>query len=389
MRRPGLYFPFIHVRDDDWLKGAALYWPSIRRLVPAAYRKHDSPTARVFADAGILGDEDPAGLVDVTANALFEALSRNVRVLARHYSVEHAYRNWDGRSWGETELPEHRPELGWIHATKFPPRAIGTLTERGLAVRGRDSEFDPWVGVHPALAGAYMTALAGQLSQESFFEPVTDQTDLRSATPNSDVRSALNLLLGRREAGRAPVSEHVETYLLLALRYACPKNLADVPASKIIECRQNLEEELANFRRYVDEQQAELTQISAIPSRHRQLEAFVQHVEQTIELPLRRLEKSLKLHKLEPTRSLLLAGTAAPPMAVEAVLTAAHAPLIASTPAATMAAIGGAWWQVETIRSTKKRESPVGYLLDVRDVLTPATLSARVRKVLSGTYGRI
>ena len=387
MQRPGLYFPFIHIRDDEWLKGAALYWPSIRRLVPAGYPKNDSPTARVFADARILNDADPAALIDGTAYALFKALSRNARVLARHYSVEHAYRNWDGRSWSETERPGHRPELGWIHTTKFPPRAIDTLTQRGLAVRGRDSESDPWVGVHPALAGAYMTALAGQLSQESFFEPVTDQADLRTATPNGDVASALNLLLGRTDVGRVPASDHTEAYVLLALQYACPRNLADVSANKIIECRQNMEEELTNFRRYVDEQQAELTQISAIPNRRGQLDAFVRHVEQTIELPLPRLEKSLKLHKLEPTRSMLLAGTAAPPAAVEAVLTTAHAPLIASTATATMAAIGSAWWQVETIRSAKKRESPVGYLLDVRDALTPATLPARVHRVLSGTYG--
>ena len=65
MRRPGLYFPFIHVRDDDWLKTAALYWPSIRRLVPRRYPKHDSPTARTFSDAGILRDEVPKSLVEL------------------------------------------------------------------------------------------------------------------------------------------------------------------------------------------------------------------------------------------------------------------------------------------------------------------------------------
>jgi len=32
MEAPGLYYPYIHIRDDDWLKGAVLYWPSVRRL---------------------------------------------------------------------------------------------------------------------------------------------------------------------------------------------------------------------------------------------------------------------------------------------------------------------------------------------------------------------
>ena len=67
MQRPGLYFPFIHVRDDEWLKTAALYWPSVRRLVPRGYSKHDSPTAQTFFDAAILRDETPDILIGSTA----------------------------------------------------------------------------------------------------------------------------------------------------------------------------------------------------------------------------------------------------------------------------------------------------------------------------------
>jgi hypothetical protein len=54
MQQPGLYFPFVHVRDNDWLREAALYWPSVRPLVPSGYDKHDSPTAQAFFDAQIL-----------------------------------------------------------------------------------------------------------------------------------------------------------------------------------------------------------------------------------------------------------------------------------------------------------------------------------------------
>jgi hypothetical protein len=50
MDKPALYFPYVHIRDDEWLKAAALYWPSVRRLVPHGYAKHDSATAQVFVD---------------------------------------------------------------------------------------------------------------------------------------------------------------------------------------------------------------------------------------------------------------------------------------------------------------------------------------------------
>jgi hypothetical protein len=63
VERPGLYFPFVHVRDDNWLKAVALYWPSVSRLVPDGYLKRDSPTARALADAGVLRDREPGQLV--------------------------------------------------------------------------------------------------------------------------------------------------------------------------------------------------------------------------------------------------------------------------------------------------------------------------------------
>jgi hypothetical protein len=59
MQKPALYFPYVHIRDDEWLKAAALYWPSVHRLVPHGYAKHDSVTAQVFMDARILRDEEP------------------------------------------------------------------------------------------------------------------------------------------------------------------------------------------------------------------------------------------------------------------------------------------------------------------------------------------
>lgn len=64
MQQPALYFPYVHIRDDEWLKAAALYWPSVRRLVPHGYAKRDSATARAFANVAVLRDEEPGYLLD-------------------------------------------------------------------------------------------------------------------------------------------------------------------------------------------------------------------------------------------------------------------------------------------------------------------------------------
>jgi hypothetical protein len=374
------------------LKTAALYWPSVRRLVPLGYSKHDSPTAQAFFDAGILRDEVPEDLLNSMAWNLLQILYESADSLMRDYSIEHAYAQWDGTHWGEGSGGDHVPQLGWIHVTKFPPHVVNYLSDIGLARRGRTASSDPWIGLHPVLAGAYMTALAGRVSEQAHFQPLTDQVDLRLATSSSDVEAAMNLLFGRAHAEQESTSGSantgVEAYIMIALQYARPKNLGGISADKIIQCRESMSEDLSTFRDYVESQRAELGELANISNRRRRLEAFAEHVEHTVEQPLRKLEKGLQLHKLEPTRSLLLAGSVAPPLAVGAVLDAAHAPPLASATAGTLAAIGSAWWQIETVRRHTRTSSPVGYLLDVRDLLTPKTLAARARKILRGTYGR-
>jgi hypothetical protein len=394
MQEPGLYFPFVHIRDDNWLKMAALYWPSVRRLVPEDYVKHDSVTARTFFDGHVLCDEDPGQLMPALGWDLEKALRKNADRLVRDFSLARAYADWDGESRFEGG-PDREPQLGWIHTTKFPPDALWQLQQMGLARVGRSS--DPvlghagppadWIGVHPALAGAYMTALAGWVSKAAKFQPLTDQDDLRAATASSDVGAALGLLIGRSTEpanGEDTADAGVETYVMLALQYARPTNLSSISAEKILHCRASLSEELMAFRDYVASQRVELTELASVPIKRRRLEAFAQHVEETVEIPLRQLERGLSLHRLEPARSLLVASSFAPPAAVSAV---GVIPPAAATAVGALAAVGSAWWQVNSVRETAKSGSPVGYLLDVRDRLTPRTLATRARKVFRGTYG--
>jgi hypothetical protein len=48
-QRHGLYYPYFHVRDQRWLKAAALYWPKIVWIVPVGYQTRDSAAVRALA----------------------------------------------------------------------------------------------------------------------------------------------------------------------------------------------------------------------------------------------------------------------------------------------------------------------------------------------------
>lgn len=395
MQRAALYFPYIHIRDDNWLKAAALYWPSVRRIVPQGYPKHDSRTAETFADEGVLRDVDPSWRMDKFAFDLASAVHRNIDEVANQYGLSQA-RGADNHAEGRHVWePWQETTLAWIHFQKIPPHVVDLLVARQVAVRGRTPNHEghlvlhgeptrpeDWIGMHPALASAYMTALAGEISDQSSFEPLTDQTDLRIATPHHDVRAALSLLLGQQaNRDRATSADGIETYVMLALQQVMPENLDQITAEQIINCRTKLADELTNFRTHVDNMRQDLVELTQIPNELRRVEAFTEHVAQTVEQPLRKLERGMKQLKVPTIRELVVASILGPPTANS--LTDAGAAPIAGLAVGAAVVVGNAWWSSNAKKTELKQESAVGYLLDVRNQLNPKTAFERARELVT------
>jgi len=324
------------------------------------------------------------------------ALAENIDALAAEFSVQAA-----PRTASADGTPDRVPDLGiggaerlaWIHVTKFSQAALDRLTEHGLVVRGRPREAarlqvsphwgEPqhWVGMHPVLAGAYMTALAGQVSELSHFQPLTDQVQLNGAAASPDVRSAVALLTG--SVGDA-TGEGKPTYVALALEAVLPDRLEAVPPETILRCREDLAEELVQFRQSVASLAGEMREVASIlPDEHR-VERFSRLVYETVEMPLQRLEKAMKLWHLPTTKRLLVAGTLAPPASVVAVQAGlANAPVVANSMGAA-AIVGTAWWSMQHERASLVSASPVGYLFAVRRRLTPRSFVGRTADFLAG-----
>lgn len=92
-----LYYPFIHFKDDSWLKLSALYWDRMARIVPKSYRQRgdgehvlerDSETTRRLADeADFIRNLSPSE-VTYPVSLLFERLlTRHAEELRARYDV--------------------------------------------------------------------------------------------------------------------------------------------------------------------------------------------------------------------------------------------------------------------------------------------------------------
>ncbi|TDW66216.1 DUF6236 family protein [Kribbella pratensis] len=394
MRDAGLYFPFIHVRDDDWLKLAALYWPQLYRIAPQYYLTRDSDTAREFGDADVFRSVDPQHYLDGLTIDLVRAIEDNLEVLQSAYGLERANEAFDGTSiWSDgVGNTAQYPQLAWIHAKKFWPGLIKRLVDAGLAVQGRpqpaqhhDGDDGAWIGMHPALGGAYMTALAMQIGQLDGMLPLTDQAESRTSAPSADVAAVLHLLTGSARAARG--EEVSSRYMMLALQYIRPKNLSAIPARRILECREALAPELQRFREHVEAAEAELEEVAALQTEQRRLDAVANHVQRSIEAPLRDLERGLQLNRIEPARAMLVSGSlAAPPIAGNLLDTSGLAGTVIGQSVGAALAVGAAWWQVGEARRVKREASPMSYVLAIQDELTPKTFAQKVRRVWTGTH---
>lgn len=157
-----LYYPWIDIRDEGWLKNAALFWDQIRTIVPESIREpYSSETALALADAG--------ALAPLRVRSDMEEIKALVPDIVRFLeSSEGAELLLSGRRGLPTyvhlqKLPEDLQRLTRIHPEKLPyeiHHIIRDITDRP----GREGE---WMEVDNAFADFYMTLLATRLAERT------------------------------------------------------------------------------------------------------------------------------------------------------------------------------------------------------------------------------
>src|SRR5947209_15469492 len=91
--RDALYYPYIHIRDVNWLKSTLLCFPSVRRIVPKRFNLHDSDEIQEFCQT-----DGPRGALlssaDLDSPALHQAQHTLLRKMELH---EHTLTRLYGR----------------------------------------------------------------------------------------------------------------------------------------------------------------------------------------------------------------------------------------------------------------------------------------------------
>jgi hypothetical protein len=246
-----LYYPFIHFKDDNWLKLSALYWDKIGRIKPQHYQTEDSATVKALG--AFVKDFAPEIEGDAFAATFIDFVKQYAPKLQAKYALS-LRDQWE-------RLPETRraprpggpsgndSRLSYIFCQKIPDDLYTALNESELA--STDARGSQWIGMHPDLAWVYMTALAEHIAERAGLRPLTDETSDHIAVSGLSIERLAQALLHETPVVGSKVTKNETEELLIsvAFRAIVPTNLDNLDVDKILAFREKYPKDRAKFQR--------------------------------------------------------------------------------------------------------------------------------------------
>ncbi|MFG2213150.1 DUF6236 family protein [Streptomyces sp. NPDC048638] len=318
MQTIGLYYPYVHVQNDVWLKTAALYWPQLARVVADGYPVRDSATATALGDGlGFWEDLDPKSAAAAVEAPFLAIIGEHAAALRRLYAVRpDQLRRGEGADpsprgvnrvnvyapppapgdFGGRRRATRTAELFWDEVS---PDLREALINEGLALNTdrpfqRSGYVDShWISMDPMLAWVYKCALTQEIASRNRLHPTTDQVDAHRANQAWDAERIAAVLLGHHVgSSEEPVVGRLGQ---LAVQTVLPDNIAQVSVEKIVELRKRHESEFNAFMSAVSlaagDVQEELVGIES----SKILASYLDHIRQEhFQKPLADLKAAMK-----------------------------------------------------------------------------------------------
>lgn len=393
----GLYYPYIHIRDDAWLKFSALYWKRLDRIVPHDYPTRDSRTASMLnGELGFIRERRPGQAAVDTSRLFIDLLTERGHELAGQLQVQPS----EAGLARQYERPRDgglntRGTIGYIFAEKLSSELIEVMSMAGLAFgtsgeQGRHRRLSmavgsaSWIGMDSRLAAAYMTVLARLTARHFDLNPVTDVPAAHVAMDGLSVDAVADALIGHgpsKTYGRQACFQ--QRVALLSIESVVPRSLALVDVREIIKFRKKHENELGAFQAAVSSAAVE---VASLPSdidsgtlRERVIEVTHQHLLQ----PQMDLKAALRLFGLETVKSAL---TMQLPLSAGAgaMVGADTGPVIGIATGAGAVLASFSATELSRRRSLKDRAAAANYLIELRSGLTPKGVLQRQLRSIAG-----
>jgi hypothetical protein len=202
--RDALYYPYIHIRDVNWLKATLLCFPQVRRIIPHEFTLNDSAEVSAFRELQgargqpLLGEEPAYSLAAYEAQtkllARIQGMDPKVR---KKFNFQATAADFDGAT-----------EKFQIHRGKLEP-LLTFLESEQLAWPAREMRGPAyeWYAVHPKLGEAIMAVLAIAIARNSGLDIVTSEGRIHKALRTLDAEMVFQELAGQKSDGGGATAE--------------------------------------------------------------------------------------------------------------------------------------------------------------------------------------
>src|SRR6266496_2436474 len=222
-----LYYPFIHPRDENFIKAALLFWSKVRRIVPESVTvgdKVDGDTESVqkLTDSGLLISTDPAPYTKITSETFLKILDTSQADLRI----------------GKSEAKELHNRRVSLHVEKIAWEILVALEARGYAQRTGD-----WVTMRDEVGNLYMHCLASCMS-DAMSTPLLADSTAHAKFGETFLFNPLS----KSDSGMATTVNPTKTLLNLGIPLPTPEALAGVTIDKVIRFVNRCASEKQAFR---------------------------------------------------------------------------------------------------------------------------------------------
>lgn len=292
-----LYYPWIDIRDEGWLKNALLYWESVQTIVPESIDEpYSTRTALEFYDEGLLGPlrvESNMPEVNALTGDVVKYLEtpEGAEVLMSREISDYHYIHPD-------KLPDEIRRLVDIHPEKLS-HEVRHKVQRGLSHARRDD----WIAVDARFADFYMTLLATRLSEKIGAGLLTDAAANNKLANAVKLDAKLSIPSSRRH--RYDFDDYMHrSNMPLAIAQGTLADLIlekiqiapDTSTKDILKFRRDRSDELGRFR-------VKIAELTRAISNNMPLEALRQQVEDIyineVKPAISALKKSLDDHRIK------------------------------------------------------------------------------------------
>jgi hypothetical protein len=276
-----LYYPYIHLQDETWLKTAALYYDRLSRIVPDDFLTNDSEIVKQLDDeVGLISNLSPRHeALEIAHDFLkfakeeLSSKAKRKRILAKIGNKLPAKSNFS------------------IHMDKMAMLLREELPKLGLAKKSifKRSSASEWFEFEPVTGALYMTHLANRMAERRGFTIVTDDADYQP------------LIRGIQSDRSSDTSDIGHALASLVIETAVPEKIENISIKKVVEFRKKHDDERQQFFEGIRSIAKDIPVIEDTES----LEECLNHHKKSIEIAVKNLKFSFKSIGISSTTGLL------------------------------------------------------------------------------------